>query len=80
MIKTNSSGEIVLFIQEPEDQVAAIRFIHAHRPGAKRRDYVMTKAQQARHLGLKGGYGTEVGFLLHQSMAEKEAYNMTTVN
>jgi hypothetical protein len=60
MIKINSAEQIVLFIQEPEDEMAAIRFIERHKPSRMPthwKEYTITLKEQAERIGLKGGHG-----------------------
>lgn len=63
--RNGETGQVSRFIQEPEDEMAAIRFI-ALRKGQVCREAVraldahVTLAQQALDLGLKGGYMYEL--------------------
>lgn len=64
--RNGASGKVSLFIQEPEDEVAAVRFIRIHSPNISKieRKYWLNKSMvcpglEAEALGLTGGYETD---------------------
>ncbi len=75
MIRTNSLDEIVEFVMEPEEEMAAIRFIERHKPSAQpyyRKDYTITLKEQAARLGLQGGYNLHFHGILNGGHAHHE--------
>jgi hypothetical protein len=54
------TNQINLFVMEPAEEMAAIRFIKEHKPPAPVRvDYTISLEDQAKRLNLKGGYGID---------------------
>lgn len=64
MIKTNESGEPVVYIMEPEEELYTLRFIEMHKPHVGLMitqtilwDPNLTMTEKVEVLGLRGGYG-----------------------
>jgi hypothetical protein len=66
MTRTNKNGEIVEYVMEPEEELHTLRFLVLHRPLASNNvllaknvlwDPRLTLTEQAKELGLRGGYG-----------------------